>query len=98
MVLEIVGYHERAVVLDAALVGTPPEERLALIAGELSAEYEAGKAAERERCALEADKIAEDPPTEPAGRHHDWQMGWQDGAMNAASAIRSLPTTSGGEG
>ena len=54
-------------------------------------------AAERERCAQIADEIAGEPPTEPQGRHHDWQMGWQDGAMEAASAIRSLPT-SGGEG
>jgi hypothetical protein len=38
-----------------------------------------------------ADRIAENPPASPTGRHDDWQHGWQDGAMEVAAALRAVP-------
>ena len=45
---------------------------------------------ELERAAELADKIADQPPRAPSGRHDDWCHGWQDGAMEVAAAIREM--------
>jgi hypothetical protein len=45
---------------------------------------------ELERAAELADKIADQPPRAPSGRHDDWCHGWQDGAMEIAAAIREM--------
>ena len=43
-----------------------------------------------EAAAKEADKIACNVVATPAGQHDDYQIGWQDGAMEASAAIALL--------
>ena len=45
----------------------------------------------REEEARKCDAIADNPPSNDA-RHIDWQSGFQDGAMEAAAAIRARRT------
>jgi hypothetical protein len=59
-----------------------PEARDAYLQG-----YAAGQRDERKACATLADDVAGKVPPNDA-RHIDWQIGYQDGAMEVAAAIR----------
>lgn len=48
------------------------------------------RAAVLEEAAKVADEIGDEWPDAPNGRHDDWRHGRQDGAMEAAAAIREL--------